>query len=85
MTMPVKHEVDLTWNAEPQAFAFEIYRHEIGKNNWTLEGTVSANSFKDTKVVGERTYVYEIYAVGPTGKKSAPSSSFTITTPSPVN
>lgn len=81
MVMPKKHEVDLTWNAEPEAFSFQVYRHLLGKNNWTLEGTATTNAFTDTKVSAGKTYVYEIYAFGPTGVKSEPSATFTITVP----
>lgn len=81
MTLPKKHEVDLKWDAEPQAFSFQVYRHLAGKSNWTLEGTTTTNSFVDTKVLAGQTYVYEVYAVGPTGQKSAPSATFTITVP----
>lgn len=79
--LPIKHEVDLTWNPEPEAFSFQVMRHLAGKTNWTLEGTTTLPAFKDTKVVAGQTYVYEVYAFGPTGVKSAPSATFNITVP----
>ena len=76
--------VNLTWNNFSSATSYKIYRGQAGAHavfyTEVAAGTSATNSFADGGLNPSTTYVYRVFALNSSGRYSAPSAEFVITT-----
>ncbi len=55
--------IKITWNMVSGATGYRVYRRGAGQSTWTYLGTVTGNTYTDTKVVRNNYYRYTVRAV----------------------
>jgi Fibronectin type III domain len=67
--------VQLSWSASASSgVTYNVYRSTSGAGTFTLIGSSSSTSYKDTKTTRGATYFYEVTAVNSAGVESQPSN-----------
>lgn len=81
------HSASLTWRAPSSSSdpvnSYRVERAASGSTQYSTIGTTTASStaFTDTSVISGNTYLYDVRAVGQSGKTGNPSNTITLKIP----
>jgi fibronectin type 3 domain-containing protein len=81
---PTSGEIDLNWDASFGATSYNVYRSNTQYGTYTKVGSPTANSFKDTGLLGSTTYWYKVSAVNAAGESAQTGPVSVTVSPDPL-